>query len=255
MYWYQNFHQTYMVCTGGVLPHLTVRYRGNLPPNAPYTQHTINLGFCGFITLAWPLSAADIRQIPWRISPNRQQIQWRISPNRQQARNTPGISFYVFVRQYLTSSVCENYTADASNGKSRLPYVTQQKNRTSNQSNANALFFGGTGKRIERFLGLPSQQKGVYKQLQPCLGSKLPSKCTGGFFASLRYIERKPATIEGTPKPRGDTDTVYCHGVFLSGKNMMSSFKTAKRRYMLDFPPVCGILNENQLLHLAFEVV
>ena len=46
--------------------------------------------------------------------------------------------------------------------------------------------------------------------------------CTGGFYAILRYINRKSA-IAGTIKPRGGYRyTVYCHGIPISGKNTIS---------------------------------
>ena len=68
-------------------------------------------------------------------------------------------------------------------------------------------------------------------------------------YASLRYIERK-STIEGTTKPRGGyrhlpfTVTVY---LFLAILRSIHS-KLPKKGIPVDFTPVYGTLNENQLL-------
>ena len=52
---------------------------------------------------------------------------------------------------------------------------------------------------------------------------------TGGFYASLRYIERKSAI--GTTKPRGYRYTVCCHGVPLSGKKYDVALQNCRKVY------------------------
>ena len=97
-------------------------------------------------------------------------------------------------------------------------------------------------------LGLPgvstSQTPDVF--IQNC-----QKKLYGGFSARLQYIERKSATsIEATTKPRGGYRylpfTVAAY-LFLA-KIIPGIPQTAKQRYTVDFPPVYGTMNENQLL-------
>ena len=72
--------------------------------------------------------------------------------------------------------------------------------------------------------------------------------CKKGLFLNLR----KSCIINGLRAQQTKTEipifTVCCHGIPLSGKNIMPSFKTAKQRYAVDFPPVYGTLNDNQLM-------
>ena len=82
-----------------------------------------------------------------------------------------------------------------------------------------------------------------------CLKFKNTKKRYTGGFPPVYGTLNENQLLRAQQNQEGNTDISFTVTVYLFlAKNTMSLFRTAKQRYTVDFTPVYGTLNENQLL-------